>query len=140
MSNTNTPTENKDGIIFNLSNFKKLFNTYNRSKFNGGLTSLARSSKVLITNWHIGGQWYNVKYNTNPYGPEVAPNAFILYSIIDNHIQIMDPRDNKEYLKSTIGLNDNTALIKYLVEEFIMDFVCYANRETITDLMTFKRE
>lgn len=137
---THNLTQNKDGVILNLSNFKKLFSSYNKSKFNGGITSLARTSKILLTNWHVGNQ-YRPGYSDKLYGQEIADESFVLYTIADNHIQIMSPDTvHSKHLKSSLGLTNNTDLIQYLVEEFIIDFICYANRSVVTDLTQFKQE
>lgn len=132
-------TTNIDGAILNLSNFRKLYKHYNDDVFNGELSKLNRVNKFNMTNWHTHGQGsFQNEVRTNP--STLSSDMYAIYSISNGSIVIYGIDNQAEELRRRLGFN-NTELLKYIVEEFILDQLYMLNKGNINfNSTSFKQE
>ena len=138
-------TTDSKGVKLSLSNFKKLYNYYDKDVFIGELSRLCKVNKCtrLIGDWRIFPEQYGYdRYSSN------VPLSFRFINIYQFSISPgvhysanFNINDYIQRIRDKLGFNNNVDLLTYLVEEFTLDLLYVINRITNPDLdhMTFKQ-
>ena len=128
-----TLTTDENGAIINLSNFRKLYKYYNDIVFEGNLTKLNRENKFYMSNWHILNQ-------TNA-PRQISRNSYAIYDIRNGSVVLYNIVDKLPEIRTILGISDNTQLLKYLVEELILDqlYLLNVNTYNTSDPMLIKQ-
>ena len=118
---------------YNLANFRKVFKLYDQVMFRSKLSQLIRDHGYGMSNWHFTSQVFGTlgKY------PALMIDKVILYQIGENHI-LLSEFPSKIY--KMLKVSTEAEVLNYVVEEFILDYMCVASYDGSKDLSFLKQK
>lgn len=125
---------------YNKSNFRKLYQHYDKTEYKGELTKMNRRCKFSISNWHahpfndgISSAWIK-GFGTLTTIPLYCMDggSVVVYKLTSAQVALV---------MHTLRITDLYELLKYVVRNFIMDLTILAEREKYAgqDHMTVKQ-